>query len=130
MSDQLLDWIDGARLLRWLEEDRRAIKPNQTADDFGRHGRMVRSWRTENRKTRVHIVDEFLCSIDVCLGEVPDDCFCEDPRFHKVPHVPVSSEKSERIAKLRELGWTVGEIAAMVGVTRRTAERHSRKAAA
>jgi len=130
MSDQLPAWINGAQLLSWLEHDRRAIDTTDIKWLDDRFERMVRRWKEEGTRSRVHDVDEFLCSIDVCLGEVPEEFYCEDPRAKKGPWKPVTPEKSERIAKLRELGWTVREIAAMVGVTRRTVERHARKAAA
>lgn len=121
-------WIDGGKLVHWLEHDRRTIDTEHTEDFGDRFGRMIRGWKTEGRRTRVHAVDEFLCAIGVCLGEIPEDFYCTDPRAGKAPHSAVTPEQSEQIVNLRRLGWTHREIAAMAGVTPRTVSRHLRGA--
>jgi hypothetical protein len=131
MSDQpLLNWVKGDQLIDWLANDLRAIDLEHLDSLDDRWERRVRAWKNEGQNPSVYKVDEFLCSLCIPLGLMPEEYYCEHALAGKPTSNPVSPGKSKRIATLRSLGWTIREIAAMVGVDRKTAERHIRKAAA
>jgi hypothetical protein len=127
MSPETATHIDGLRLVRWLEDDVRALDAARLEAMGDRFGRMIRGWK-EGRVSSVYAVDETLCALGVCLGEVPAEFYCEDPRIGKTGKA-LSPEKKASIVKLCRLDWTRREVACILGVDATTVERHMRKAA-
>lgn len=114
---KLVDWL---RRLRILEEDLRV----QVGD---RWEVRIRRW-ADGSAASVFIADELLCSLGVCLGEVPDDFYREPPRRGAGDFTPIGGRKINRILDLRKDGLSFAEIGRRVGCDSKTAKAHVLKA--
>lgn len=128
MSPETAMWVDGAKLVRWLEDDLHLIDDEQLGAHGRRWERSVRAWKNEGRRAHIYTVDEFLCTLGVCLGEMPDEFWVDESVRGNAAEIDDTMKL--RILKLWDLGWAKNEIAAIVGVGRDTVRRHVRKATA
>ena len=119
------EYMDGAGVIAWLEE-RHLLDTGESLTYLGERFRnAVHRWKSSHNVASVYLVDELLCSLGVCLGELPDELYRNGP-------VPggrsLDDGVRERIVALRRLKWTQREIAAIVGVDQKTVRVYLRKA--
>jgi hypothetical protein len=123
VSPETATYLDGARFVEWLE-DRRLINPVETlrGQVGDRWESTVRRWR--NRPAQVYVVDQFLCSIGVCLGELPDDLYCEPPKRGRGKRI--TPQKARRIRQLASEGVSYAEIGRRLHICHKTAAVHAK----
>lgn len=113
--------LHGPKLADWLEAEG-LITEDFTPEYLSKSRRDAFNRWKKGRAADLGYVDRLLTELHRHIEELPDDVFLET----SPNEVPL--EKRARITKLKELGWTFREIAAMVGVNRETARYYARKA--
>ncbi len=73
MEVQERNWLNGARLVAWLEERGFPL----TATEVGGHDRAIRHWR-DGGACSIFQADRLLTKLDVHLHEVPDGLWLEE----------------------------------------------------
>jgi DNA-binding CsgD family transcriptional regulator len=120
MNPSIATHLDGPKLIAWLRE--RGSLPTTGLNSYvgKRWECQVRRW-ANGRALHVHTADEFLLSIGVQLGEVPDDLYRAAPGRLTAP---VSEEERARMVALRGEGLPVGTIARRLGRDHNTVKRY------
>jgi hypothetical protein len=85
------NWIDGSRLVDWLQERGAQL----TRPALGGHERAIRHWR-EGKACSVYQADRVLTRLGFHLHELPDDFWLDGP-----PHLESYSAQVKRQAVLR-----------------------------
>lgn len=116
--------LDGPKLVDWLY-DRGALPRDGLKGFVGKRWEsQVRRWR-KGRAVRIGTADEFLLSLGVQLGEVPEECYRHVPGPRAIQ---VTEEEADRMAALRSRGLSIGEIARQIERDHNSVKLHLRKA--
>lgn len=89
MNTQILEALDGPRLVAWIEAE--GAHPVDLR--LGYHARAVRHWRAGER-AQVYEVDKVLTKLGLHLHLIPDDLWIEAPR--KPRYIPTKFERGVR----------------------------------
>jgi hypothetical protein len=126
MGTAAMTFIDGPRFVAWLR-DRGALGGGSLTRQVGeRWESSVRRWE-KGRAVFVHTADEFLLTLGVQLGEVPEDLY---RRGTKGRGNEVTEGERARMWALRDDGLGIGEIARLLGRDHKTIRNHLRRSAA
>lgn len=124
MSPATASYLDGPRLVAWLH--RIGALEGYGSVQLGRRGEVrIRRWR-DGGAASIGVADELLCSLGVCLGEVPDEFYRDPPADGWTRRL--GAEEIERILALHDDGLTFAEIGRQVGCDGKTAKSHVLKA--
>lgn len=114
------DWLDGPKLVAWMEENGLDCPKRQ----LGAYEYRVRRWK-QGSAASVWVADDVLTTIGCCLGELPDDLYREPPMRNKIP--PATARKA---VKLIESGMNPTDAARVLRIDPKTAARYARLEAA
>lgn len=125
MNPVVATHIDGPALIPWLAH-RLGMPVGELSSFVGRRWETrIHRWR-KGTAAKVETVDELLCELNVCLGEIPDDFYRDRP---KIDFSPIPPETVTRIVELGSAGeHTLTEIAREVGASRATVRDRLAKA--
>lgn len=116
------DWLDGPKLVAWLEEE--GFLRDARAQLGDAHVEAVRKWR-DGRAANVYSADELLLCLGLTIAQLPESVYRENPRLG-VAVQQIDIETTERIVALAEKGKNFSQIAREVGCDSKTAARYVR----
>ncbi len=123
---ELGDFLDGPKLVAWLEDRFLLTDPRA---QLGKEGSdRISKWKA-GRAANVYTADRILLKLGVCLGELPDDLYRDNPRTG-IANERVGDEARERIIALAQQGKNFSQIGREVGHDSKTVARYVRKAVA
>lgn len=120
------DWLDGPGLVTWLEDRHLLTDPR---GQLGKEGAdRVSKWKA-GRAANVYTADRILLNLGVCLGELPDSLYRDNPRTGTA-NERVGDEARQRMLALVDEGLSFSAIGRAVGHDAKTVARYVRKALA
>lgn len=118
------DWLDGPKLVTWLEETGILTCPTvQLGEDECR----IRRWR-DGCAASYYAADRILCKLGVCIGELPEDFYRERPENGR--RAPIDAATKKRMVRLYRKHGNFAAVARVVGRGEKTVARYVREAMA
>lgn len=120
------EWLAGDKFYAWLcdrygEQNLQAYAPlthGRKGKDYDLWSRRLYAWRVEGNALSYYTADNYLTAVQGDPGamyEIPDDCWCEDPRQAARKAKYDDDFKANVVAAYIE-GFTATEVAEMYGI--------------
>jgi hypothetical protein len=112
------DWLDGPRLVEWLEDHGLDNIKAQLGSSLERP---IRDWRYGTAAS-IYTVDKILVRLGCHLSELPEDLFTDSPLVTGFS-APIGEEKRREIKRRAKAGEGTAAISRAVGVSPSTVRR-------